>query len=99
MVTEPVSSLPLAVVAIGDWTETVRVIGSVPVLVSLSSVTAVLFWVMNFVSAMLRLALVNAPVKYLGRWSRDAVVSVTVWPGIVTVYRLWLAPVGRSRYA
>ena len=97
--TLPVSSLPDAVVAIGDWTETVRVIGSVPELVSLSSVTAVLFWVMNLVSATLRLALVNAPVKWLGHWSREAVVSVIVWPGIVTVYRLWLAPVGRSRYA
>lgn len=40
-----------------------RVIGSVPVLVSLSSVTAVSFRVMNFVSAMSRDVLVNAPVK------------------------------------
>ena len=58
----PVSSAPSAVVAIGDWTVSVLVTASVPVLVSVSSVTAVLLSVMNFFSATLRPSPVNAPV-------------------------------------
>ena len=98
-VTVPVSSEPSAagIVAIGELTMSVLVVGSVPVFVSVSTVTATFSWVMN-----LRWA-IRSPVaactldQWLGYWRRSAVTSSRVAPSTATVKRFWLFVVGRSR--
>ena len=92
----PVSSVPSAagIVAIGELTVTVRVVGSVPVFVSVSTVTATLSCVMNLRWATRRPVAVWTLDQWLGYWRRSAVVSASVAPETATVYRLWLSPVG-----